>query len=82
MASGIPELNSLQLDPMMRGFDDKGSWSGNGSIDPLFPTPMGTVALSSGQKVQILPPLGVRRCALRLLTGHDETPRLRGAAAA
>ena len=34
---------------MIRGFDDKGSSSGNGLIDPSFPTPMGTVALSSEQ---------------------------------
>ena len=50
-ASGIRELNSSRSDPMMSGFDDEGSSSGNGSIDPSFPTPMGTVALSSGQKV-------------------------------
>ena len=34
---------------MMRGLDDKGSSSRNGSIDSSFPTPMGTVALGSGQ---------------------------------
>jgi hypothetical protein len=34
---------------MIRGFDDKGSSSRNGLIDPSFPTPMGTVALSSEQ---------------------------------
>ncbi len=55
-ASGIRELNSSRSDPMMSGFDDEGSSSGNGSIDLSFPTPMGTVALSSGQKVHILPP--------------------------
>ncbi len=33
----------------MRGFDNKGSSRGNGSINPSFPTPMGTIALSSGQ---------------------------------
>ena len=33
----------------MRGFDDKRSSSGNGSIDSSFPTPMDTVTLSSEQ---------------------------------
>jgi hypothetical protein len=52
---------------MKRGVDDEGSSSGNGSIDPSFATPMGTVALSSGQKVHILPPSGVRGGRVRIL---------------
>jgi hypothetical protein len=42
---------------------------------------MGTVALSSGQKIQILPPL-VSRCALRVLIWNDIAPRLQGVVAA
>ena len=81
-ALGVRKLNSLRLDPMMRGFNDERLSSGNGLIDPSFTTPLGTVPLRLGQKVQILPPLGVRRCALWVLTGHDGTPRLQGTAAA
>jgi hypothetical protein len=81
-ASGIRELNSLRSDPMMRDSNDERLSSRNGSIDPSFPTPLGTVALRSGQKVQILPPPGVRGCALWVLTRHDGAPRLRGTAAA